>query len=193
MLIPVGYAQVNVFMPVNAFPYVPQCTFGIKTNEFLGTPEEMAEATYDTWAAEWDGFLTSNVTFEKVRLKFGPNSTGPAYEYGGSATGAVGGESVEPSIAALVTKSTAIGGRQGRGRFYLPGMPESYLDPGGTLTSTGILQGQSCADAWLAAMVALDLQPVLLHSVGTSDTTPEDITALTVQARYGSQRRRNRR
>lgn len=193
MLIPVDYAQVNVFMPVSQYPYVPQCTFGVDTREFVGTTTEFAEAIYDIWSTEWAGFLTSNVTFDKVRVKYGPNATGPAEEFGGSASGAVSGESVEPSVAALVTKNTSLGGRQGRGRFYLPGMPESYLNPGGDLTSTGMLQGQSCADAWLAAMNTANIPPVLLHGVGTSDTTPEEITSLTLQGRYGSQRRRNRR
>jgi hypothetical protein len=193
VLIPVGFAQVNYFHSVSTWPYIAQCTVGVKTTEFVGTTTEFAEACYDLWATNILNRMTSDVLLTKVRVKYGPNSTGPAEEFAGTATGLQSGPSTNPAECVLISKNTSLGGRQGRGRFYVPGAPAADLDASGLFDTTYVGNVQAWADAWLADMQAANIDPVLLHGVGTSDTTPEDIVSLTVQQRVATQRRRNRR
>lgn len=193
MQIPVNFAQVNYTLTISTYPFLCETTVGISTSEYAGTGGELVDTVYDVFADNLLNRLTSNVILSKVAVKFGPNSTGTTIEVTGTAAGADGSTTVGPMEALLVTKQTALGGRQGRGRFYLPGASSAKLNPSGLWDASWLVSAQADADAWLADMLSADIPPVLLHSEGSSDTTPEPITSLSVQGRVASQRRRNRR
>lgn len=193
MLIPTGFAQVNITYEVGTWPYRPQNVFGVKTTEFVGTTTEFAEAIYDIWVAEMCAYMTTDVDILQARVKYGPNATGPTEDWNGAASGDETGPTTQPAECMLIRKNTSLGGRQGRGRFYLPGMRSTFLTPSGLWDSSLVTSQQTEVNQWLAAMIAADIPPVLLHGVGTSDTTPEDIVSLTVDSRVATQRRRNRR
>ena len=192
MLIPTGYAQVNYFLPTVNWPNVPQVTCGVDVSSWIGTIDEAAEACYTAFAENILDLLTSNTTLSKVRIKYGPNATGPFVEFAGSAEGSSPDTTEPPAIAILVKKNTALGGRQGQGRMFLPGYATAGVDPAGGL-ATGVAASTTAAfEAWRADHETLLLPLVLLHGVGTSDTTPEPITSFAAQQQVGTQRRRNR-
>jgi hypothetical protein len=90
----------------------------------------------------------------------------------------------------LISKNTALGGRRGRGRIFMPGLPASSLDNSGTWVAG---QPSDMADDWQEiwdAMAFVGYSHVLLHS---NALTPTPVTSLVGQSRVATQRRRARR
>ena len=103
----------------------------------------------------------------------------------------------QQNTAVLCKKLTARGGRQGRGRFYLPpGLTaEGNITPQGTLLESVRAQLQTDLGAWLAAVNAGTSDLVLLHGpvdVGTPPP-PDPILQFVVDTVVATQRTRMRR
>lgn len=192
MLIPTGYAQVNAFLATNTFPRVGQVTYGISLLDWIGTVAEAAEACYDLFAEHPLSMLTSNTTLTKVRVKKGPNLDGPYAEFGGTETGSQTGESCTPQVSFLIRKNTDKGGRQGAGRMFLGPPQDAAISPNGTVIGSGSSVVTGAFEDWLEAHTTADLPLVLLHGVGTSDTSPEIIRSFSCEALVATQRRRLR-
>lgn len=127
-------------------------------------------------------------------------------------------QSILPQNSAfLARKITARAGRRGRGRWFVPGVPENSVDDGGTLTAGAVTAMNTALANFLAGITAPDpadglaVTPLVLHgnashserSTGGGITTititqgaagplPDVITAMTIDPRIGSQRRRLR-
>ena len=93
----------------------------------------------------------------------------------------------------LIHKSTSLGGRAGRGRFFLPGVPESLVNSNGLLTSGTATAIDSAMSDFIGEMTATGVVPVVLHAEGSPITTPTAITAFSCDAKAATQRRRLRR
>lgn len=103
------------------------------------------------------------------------------------------------NCAALVRKGTALAGRRGNGRMYLPGIPEGEVDSGGLLTTGHRAVIQGAVTTFLATTAAADVPLHLLHSPSGPEVDPPSavpaatpITSLTVLARIATQRKRLR-
>jgi hypothetical protein len=193
MLIPEGFAQVNLIFAGEAVPTGAQITMGLNLEGGGQTPTEVGEEYADLWrAAGISANMSSQVDLAQVLVKFGPNATGPsallAETDGGSLTAPC-----TPNVAFLVRKSTAAGGRAGRGRFYLPGVVEAQVDGAGTIDSITITNLQADLNTFLSSFGAASFSPVLLHGDGAPITEPLLINALTLDAKVATQRRRLRR
>ena len=87
---------------------------------------------------------------------------------------------------------TEVGGRKGRGRAYLCGcLYNGILGGAGIIDAGALSDRQDAIDDFHSSVEAVDGvgQLVLLHSDGT---TPNVLTAVTVQAKVATQRRRLR-
>lgn len=193
MLIPVNHAQINWrFSGLNA-PFDAEVTMGVNT-ELLTVPEtEVADDLATVWFNSFRARQVSSIELSLVRVKFGPNDIGPSFEAGASMPGAFSGQAESPQVSCLVSKATGVGGRAGRGRMYVPGVPAANYDDSGLMDSASRTSWQGSADDFIDGLVALGLVPVLLHAPGSPITQPLPITAFTVQARAATQRRRLRR
>jgi hypothetical protein len=107
-------------------------------------------------------------------------------------TGTGTGTPLTSNTSVLVRKETALGGRHGRGRMFVPGIQVSEIDvdESGLIGTTDLTAIQVTWTAFFDAMVASTCLPVLLHADGS---TPNAITALRVQPIVATQRRRMRR
>lgn len=107
-------------------------------------------------------------------------------------TGTKSALTVPINSALLLQKTTARGGRMGRGRCFLPPIwtAEGNIDQSGVVTSFDLSGIQTLWDSALTALLASDCPPVLLHSDGS---TPDPITSWTVNQTLATQRRRMRR
>lgn len=93
--------------------------------------DNIADAWADFWSAfasdEWS--LNAGMEFRDLRVD--------PYDVLIAGNGAVAGTDSSdpelPAIAAVVSISAATGGRRGKGRMYLPGVPASSTSTGGTL------------------------------------------------------------
>jgi hypothetical protein len=192
-VIPNGFAQANFRYSGGGFPEGAEWTLGLDVSGAIGGPVGVATDLLTNYTATIRTVLPAATVLTSVLVKFGPNDLGPSGEVAGSYPGTGGGVQTSSAVAILVRKVTSIGGRPGRGRFFLPGVQESEVDAAGILT-TGFVDGlQDEMDNFYAELVSSAMPPVLLHSETSPLSTPTVITSFQVDARVATQRRRQRR
>lgn len=141
-----------------------------------------------------------------VRLQAGQDAGEPITFDVTPATEARGGATSEPlpqNCSLLIRKLTALGGRRGRGRMFLPGIDEDTVSSAGFVAGSTLTAWQGIFDDFFDALpvdgaaggVGDAVNPVLLHSEVVGETTPAPtaITGFAVQSVIATQRRRLRR
>lgn len=191
-IIPAGYAQLNIVFGGTQNPNGAQITLGLNVGTYSNPPSIAAEDATDAFLQVLVNLNASTSVIEG-RVKFGPTETGPSGLQGYSSNGGDGGAAAAPNGAYLVHKVTALGGRAGRGRMYLPGPSEADVGGDGSIDATFLSALQTDLDAWHTDLVALDLEPVLLHDAGSPITLPTAITSFQADSTLATQRRRLRR
>lgn len=190
MIIPAGYAQATHIFRGTTLPLGAVVTYGVDMQGFGGTLEDAADALYLAFQANVMQNVVQTVRHANLLLKEGPNATGPSVEISGEGSGSVNGASEVPSAAFLCRKLTNAGGRQARGRFYLPGCPAESVNSDGALADTIANAVTADLSAFLGAMNGADLPMVLLHG---NAMAPTDVTSMVCDTRVATQRRRLRR
>ena len=193
MIIPSGYGQVNFIYTGTAVPLGAEWTMGFENpnDQDVGTIAANMSVAYDD--SDLESVIGIGADLTGILVKLGPNSTGPSVLLPTSIASDGGTPSDSPGTSTLVHKITALGGRAGRGRFYLPATPDAGVALGGGLTPTFIGQVNDRLGTFLTDLQGGDNPPVVLHGVGSPISTPTVITDLLVDAQIGTQRRRNRR
>lgn len=98
--------------------------------------------------------LATDIAITELQLEDASSATGPYLHVSESASGGqVGGTSVPPGVAGVVTLYTAQRGRSHRGRIFFPGLPEDRVGPSGDITSTAYSDMTTAFDNWLSALV----------------------------------------
>jgi hypothetical protein len=193
MVIPAGYAQANFVYTGSAVPTGAEWTLGLDIGGVAGSPLSVCtllETAYT--AAGFGAHIASNVNLSFIEVKFGPDSTGPSATLSTSFT-STGGSGVGPNTAWLVQKLTNDGGRAGRGRAYVPGVPESSCGESGNLLNVDVAFLQTDFDQFQASIEGNDLFGVVLHAAGSPLEIPSLITSFQVDDIAATQRRRLRR
>jgi hypothetical protein len=193
MLIPEGFAQINAINTGAGVPTGAQWTLGIGLEDSLFTPETLAKE-FENWLLNSGLYqsVANDVAVTSVLCKFGPNNTGPSFLEVANEPGS-GGTGGPPNTAFLVHKQTSLGGRAGRGRFFLPGVPEAVVNSNGLLTSGTATAVNNRLSDFIGEMTASGVVPVVLHNEGSPIVIPTAITAMTCDAKVATQRRRLRR
>lgn len=194
MVIPAGYAQANIVFEGAAVPTGAEMTIGLNVGTF-GQPASVAAAgVFDAMdTANMNTLWTSVLQVSEVRVKYGPDETGPTGIHTAVLTGTLATTGAAPMVSVLVQKVTALGGRAGRGRCYMPGVIDGLVDASGGLDTGYQAAAQTSWDDFLAELIATDLEPVVLHGAGSPISLPTTITSFAVANQVASQRRRNRR
>lgn len=189
MVIPEGYA--NISLVFNGAGIEGDAVTSIAIRNDAGASASAIGALLAVDAVNFvDQCCTENVVCHTIAVKLGPDATGALHEEPVNIPGDQGSDGVNPQVALLFRKTTALGGRRGRGRMFVPAPPDVMDEVTGLWDGAAITQFQTAADTFLAALNADDLIPVLLHS---NSLTPTPLTGLLAVSRSGSQRRRNRR
>jgi len=193
VIIPEGFAQINAIHTGLGVPTGAQWTLAVAHDGFTGGPTAVAQA-FETILLNSGLYanVNSDTDMTSVLVKFGPNATGPSALEPANEPG-TGGTAGAAAPAYLIHKVTALGGRAGRGRFFIPGVPEAAVGPGGVLASGVASAVTTAVGELLADLIAVDLPPVLLHNEGSPVSTPTTITDLTCDPVVATQRRRQRR
>lgn len=190
MIIPEGFSQVNMIFTGTGLPSGAQVAFGVR-NEFEKTPIAIANLVKTAWVdSVIMAFFANTTIVTGILVKNGPNDVGPAATLGVSLPGASGSAQAAPNVAVLAHKVTGIGGRHGRGRMYLPGIPEGNVSAGGALDATIQANLTTNLGTFLVKLEAADIPMTLLHS---DAFTPVPVEDLIVDATVATQRRRLRR
>lgn len=193
MIIPLGYAQANFIYDGQNLPNGAEWTLGFDLDTAPATPALMAADLATAYqSAAIQSLQVTEVRLVEVLVKWGTNATGPSGSAAVAITGTGGGDTTGPQSAILVQKNTNAGGRAGRGRFYLPGVPDGSMAISGNMNAAERIAAQSVMDDFYADLISAGLPPVLLHGVGSPISTPTPITSFTVAATTATQRRRLR-
>ena len=116
------------------------CTFGFE-NGGDQSPDDCAAAIDARYQEDFvAGMLGSDWTYRGVEVQLGnpAGSGGPVGTATAAVVGIAGLLTMPQNVAGLCHKRTAVGGRRGRGRFYLPGgfLPENVVSPAGAISSS---------------------------------------------------------
>ncbi len=201
LIIPPGWLQALYVLTLTGDNEAMIVTCGHKIDDASGaTIDQAANDLHTAFSAQIRAGLMQNpYTFSHVVAYIG-NDGPPTVRTSTLAPAAgAGGSSVVPSNTAyLIRKRTDLAGRRGRGRFYLPGVPESVVNEVGDLTPAQQTAGQATVDAWyglLATAVGARLYPpaVLHRSEGAGiEPLPTLVTKFVMEKRVATQRRRMR-
>lgn len=194
VIIPADFAQVTLIFTGAALPTGAASTFGIDVGSTAGTPADVAQAVGSAWTtAQCESIMVLEVTLSEILVKFGPNATGPSDSSVPSVAGTDSRVGVPPNTSYLIQKRTALGGRQGRGRMYWPGIPEAEVNEAGTLNSAWVLAAQAVITDFYDQLTLSTLVPVLLHSEDSPPFVPLTIQSFDLSSVVATQRQRLRR
>jgi hypothetical protein len=187
------YAQINHYFSGAGYPRGAQITYGVSGTAAFASPSTLATNMHAKFTANVMPQLSTSMQCIYTRAKIGPNSTGPFGFAGSPVTGGISGDADVPSVAILVSKITASGGRANAGRWFLPGLSETYTSTGGTVDATYLANLQAALTAWLTAVNADTTigDMVILHS--STSATPTPITNVLASSKVATQRRRLRK
>lgn len=195
LIIPFGYGSATVNMALSGKADPLAFTFG-----FINSGALTAAAC----ATQLDANLrTTNSLMRAGEILTGYSYTGVdvtintlAGTFTGSAgtlvTGTLSGDPMPPNCALLVSKQTATGGRIGKGRMFLPPAfyGESGFDANGNFIGAGQARIQADLDTFRSQCTSTGVGLHLLHS--NAGDPPDPITALVLNSRIATQRRRLR-
>lgn len=201
LLIPPGFAQcvIEQYRSGDTEPMLNTFGIAITTAPSTGVAG-IANDVMAAWTASIGTGYSSVTSVRGVTVYVGQDGPDPMV-YTSSLPPFVGPNSnnlVPQNSAILVRKRTDAAGRRGRGRLYIPEVSESDVDNVGNLSSTYRSAWQTRATALLANLSdsAFDgvLPMVVLHrSEGAGvEPAPTPVTALVVETRIATQRRRLR-
>lgn len=192
MIIPNGFASVQVPLLSTALTRLAYITFGVRNDELGSDPNVLANGVQTAMqgAGSFLSRLDNGVTAGPTEVALGTAAPDPLLGVANfTVTGTRSVSSPSPNVAVLVRKLTALGGRMNRGRFFIPWYAdESALDEGGRLSTLERQATQDALTVFLAALTTTELPMVVLHA--TSLSTPPIVTALSVDGLVATQRRR---
>lgn len=189
LVIPPGFAQVALRYRLDGDPEEMISTFGISVE---GDGDAEAGSIVTTHNGQFLGAsIATGWTFLGVTLRVGQDGGPPAVvELLSPTPGEAAPSSLPNNCAYLIRKQTALGGRAGRGRMYLP----PFVIQEGVIDQTGLLEESDRADLEELISPVIFVRPAfLLHDSLSPTTTPTPITGISVQQRIATQRRRMRR
>lgn len=189
MIIPTGFAQVNLVFDGSGYTRGAQVVFGVDNNAAVDAAD-LAALVIASAVTDIMGVMGTAIALKEVKVKLGPNATGGEATVAAGDEGTATGNTLPPQSAVLSKKITALGGQLHSGRAFWPGATENQTDGAGQLTDTALGEWQDALDAFYDHLVADDIPPVLLHS---DATTPDAILAFSVSRLMATQKRRIRR
>lgn len=198
LVTPLNYARVIHSMAYAGDSEPMAITYGIETNSGADVAA-VATSMHTAFSPVMAGFPTVvSLASTTVYLQ---SSAPPADPVIGVAVGTVAGTDaravVPQNTAYLVHKRSAVAGRAGRGRLYLPGVAEAAVNAVGQVDPGQVSGYQALLTTWLAAIasaLASDGMVVLHDSDGAySAASPYPVTSLVMDNRVATQRQRLRR
>ena len=199
LVIPPGFAQIEVEMRNSGDPDPWYWTFGLDGSE-LGGDWSLAATRVasglDTYIAA-DFSTSTSVT--AVIVKAGQDGGPPLVaRFEGDIGGGASSAKLPQNCALLVSKPTGRAGRAGRGRMFIPNyLSESAVDNVGVIDNTAY---NSYVTAWNdfyeyveGSDTGFPTPVVLLHNAGVpGGTTPDHVLGFVPQRVIATQRRRLR-
>lgn len=199
LLIPPGFAAVDLLLRHVSGSHQGEVTFGLEVDEPEPFPTALADAVTQLWIDTFGVIQDAGVLIGPTILRIGDSSGEPLTVEGTlTGEGAIAADFAPSNVAVLVRKLTARGGRRGRGRFYVPwGVTDAGVDDVGNIASTNLANIQQAADDFLSGLSTappsgIGDPMVLLHNSegSTAPGVPNEVLQLLVDPLVATQRRR---
>lgn len=193
LIIPPGFSQALLKFSLAGDPEEMVMTFGVDNEAPYTGDLSGAAAIRDKFLAAFPAsVISTSYTFRGCKLLVGQDGGPPAiYDSIVAITGTAALANLPQNCAVLVKKVTALGGRRGRGRMFMPPMVlnEGAVDANGMIDESN---RDGVNDRWDTFLTGLGM--VLLHdSLGAGiEPAPTPVTNLIVDGRIATQRRRLR-
>lgn len=192
-------------LPNTEVGHVAEITFAFRLTGGI-TPQTAVDNFQGAWDLRIMPHMANTVTTEPPSIKVGDGSNVPhvAVGAGSPTTGGINGDYPPPNCAALVKKTSGLGGKKNRGRTYIPYIvTEGQTLNNGTITAGTVATLQTALSNFFADCTAgniimvianktLVLTPPDAHPHVTAITTGPDVTAFDLEAVMATQRRRLR-
>lgn len=188
-MIPTGFAQFSVVWTDETIDGEAVNVIGCRL-DIVAAPNAVADTIRGHVEDNIRPAVSAALTLDRVDVKFGPDDVGPSGTSPSGLNGSIAGNVTPANLASLIQKQTLLGGRRGRGRIYLPGVPEANTLPNGNLTGAYNDLLTASWNQFRLDMASSDLPLFLLHS---DATPPTEIQLFSVDIRPATQRRRLRR
>ncbi len=200
LIIPPGFGQAVYEISLTNDDEIMVVTMGHNLSAWGGSFQDAAEDLFAAFKANMAPQLGNDYFAEGVTLYVGQDG-GPPLVFQSTGARQAGSSSMNTlpqNSAYLIRKRTGAAGRRGRGRIYLPGVPEAAVSNTGVLVASQITAVQAAATGWFSELTAptfgLASPPVVLHrseGIGV-EPPPTVITSFSVAAQIATQRRRLR-
>jgi lipoprotein-anchoring transpeptidase ErfK/SrfK len=170
----------------------------------LAVAQDAVDDFSNNFLANMGGPLDAEVQMLPASIRLGDGSTTPfeATTTNSVATGGTAYTSASPQVAVLVKKNTGLGGKQNRGRTYMPWwVSTAYIAENGNLDSTAVANLQTDADTFLTQLTTDTIPMCIAHRVFTISGgkpvltayhTGPLVTSFKVESVVATQRRRVR-
>ena len=198
LVIPQGFAHVIHSLMLSGDVQPMAITYGVEVSVLATDATDVAnacESAFDNVVTAMNAaysMVQTEVTYQDSPLP-APPTIGVNTD---TTTGAGSGGVVPQNTAFLIHKRGPVGGRGGKGRFYLPGVNEGAVNNSGQVDPTNLAAWQTVMNTFLTDLVATDevIQMVVLHdSTGAfAAADPAPVTSLVVDPVVSTQRRRLR-
>lgn len=166
MIIPINFGQVTHIFAGSGVPLGAAVSYGFNNGAGVSALSA-ANEFHDNWGDNVQPALVQNVDLVQTIVKLGPNEIGASAVASGTRGGADLSAQAAPNVAYLVHKVTAVGGRRGRGRMYLPGVDETVVTQGGNIDPAKVTELNTGLGLFEARATAGNLGLVLLHAPAT--------------------------
>lgn len=203
--IPPGYGLAKLRWQLLDDPEEMISTIGFQVGDDFSGPFEQAQGIYNKWLTSFTaGMYSSAYTFVGVSVSIGQDGDPLVSEFTQPIVGSANWEVVPQNCAILVRKVTALGGKRGTGRMFLPPAfaPDNAVSHHGFLSNAQQAAIQEGLDNFRDQMAVGPSEegtgnqpPVLLHNseAGAEPVPPTTILRLACQPQVATQRQRLRR
>jgi hypothetical protein len=190
---PPGFSDVSIRFDLAGMARPAYVTFAVDSSET--DPLLTAADVLNAWSftGSINARLDSNVTVSEITVRQGTDGGEDLVGVLSATTvGGRAGTSGPPSVAVLVHKRTARGGRRGRGRMFLPWcLNTSSVSENGVIQTSDVNTIAASCIVFKDQLAASGSPMVLLHNPGQTAMGPPDlVTTMSVSPLIGTQRRR---
>jgi len=199
VVVPVGFAQVSMQFFLTGDAEAMVATVGVDCGT-EDNPTTIADEVWTNLTSSGTAYAASSMSDLYTVGPFVASIMTPTGPQIGTGIFSITGENdaVTPppnNVSWLIQKRTARGGREGRGRMYIPPaeLHDGNIDAVGDIFTTIHVRMQACMTGLLLAQDSDGHPLVLLHSEATGPLPPDPITALAAQGKVATQRTRLRR
>ena len=201
VIVPPGFASVIHSLALVGDPEPMAVTYGVEVGVET-VPQTLTESLHDMFGDLLAGAIADDYKLTRTELALSqPDEDEPTlFIANGDRAGGATSEPLPQNTSYLVHKRSSRAGRRGRGRLYLPGIPEGNVAANGLIDSTHLANRQALLDTWIGRFGSGTAgnspgDMVILHNYPAADppaSDPTPVTTLILDPVVATQRRRLR-